>query len=145
VLDAGGSVERLETSRLLNEPELFAALARMVVSDGELHEKERKYLADFAKRRDIPEDRVKQIFATAVDSQQAIQLPEGRQQAVLFMDHLIRTALIDGRITSHESQLLRQVGEQLNWSPADLKHAIQRNRSHLYQQAKAVLRDQKNR
>ena len=46
-LNDSGEVERFETSRLLNEPELFAALVRMVVSDGELQDKERQFLTDF--------------------------------------------------------------------------------------------------
>jgi hypothetical protein len=139
-----GAVDRFVTSRLLNEPELFAALVRMVVSDGELHDKERKYLTDFGTRRGISKDRLKQIFASAVDSQQPIQVPEGKQ-GVLFMEHLIRAALLDGQITSHEKELLLQVSGQLNWAPADLKHAIQRARSDLFRQAKAVIRNQKKR
>jgi len=137
-----GEVDRFETSRLLNEPELFTALVQMVVSDGELHDKERKFLTDFGTRRGIPKDRLKQIFASAVDSQQPIHMPEGKQ-GVLFMDHLIRAALIDGRITSHENELLIKAGARINWAPADLKHAIQRTRSDLFRQAKEVLRSQK--
>jgi hypothetical protein len=142
VLNDSGEVERFETSRLLNAPELFTALVRMVVSDGELHDKERKFLTDFGTRRGIAKDRLKQIFAAAVDSQQPIQIPEGKQ-GVLFMDHLIRAALIDGQISSHENELLCQVGKQLNWAPADLKHAIQRTRNDLFRQAKTVLRAEK--
>lgn len=142
-MNAAGGVERLETDRFLNEPELLTALTRMVVVDGELHQKEREYLTDLATRRGVSRERLKQIFATAVDSQQPIQLPAGREQGIVFMDHLIRAALIDGRITSHELQLLRQVSQQLNWADADLKHAVARNRSKLYRQAKAVIKADK--
>ena len=143
-LNDSGEVERFETSRLLNEPELFAALVRMVVSDGELQDKERQFLTDFGTRCGITKDRLKQIFAAAVDGQQPIQIPKGKQ-GVLFMEQLIRAALIDGQITSQEKELLRQVGEQLNWGPVDLKHAIQRVRSDLFRQAKSVLRAEKKR
>ena len=138
-----GAIERFETDRFLNEPELLAALARMIASDGELHDKEKEYLTDLAKRRGVPMDRLKQIFSTAIADDQPIQLPQGREQANTFMDHLIRAALIDGRITGHEQKLLLQVCRQLEWEQADLKYAIARNRNKLYQQAKAVLRRRK--
>lgn len=136
----GGDVERLESDRLLNEPDLLAALARMIASDGELHAKEKEYLTDLARRRGVPMDRLKQIFSTATADDQPIQLPQGRAQANTFMDHLIRAALIDGRITRHEQTLLLRVCEQLDWERADLKYAVARNRNKLYQQAKKILR-----
>lgn len=139
-LNERGAIERFETDRLLNEPELLAGLARMVAVDGELHATEKEYLTDLARRRGVSTDRLKQIFSTAVADDQPVQLPDGPEQTRLFMDHLIRAALIDGRITRHEEQLLWQVGRQLNWEKADLKYAIARNRTKLYQQAKTVLR-----
>jgi hypothetical protein len=141
--DARDGAERFETDRLLSAPELLTALTRMIVSDGKLHKRERKYLTGLAKRRGVSMDRLKQIFAAATDGQQAIQLPQGRRQAMVFMDHLIYAALMDARITSHELQLLYRAGEQMNWAQADLKHAIARNRNKLYKQAKAVIREQK--
>ena len=56
------------------------------------------------------------------------------------MDHVIRAALIDGRITRQEQKMLAQVSKQLNWANVDLKMAIARNRGELYQQAKEILR-----
>ena len=115
----------------------------MIASDGELHAKEKHYLTDLAKRRGVPSDRLKQIFSTAVADEQPLQLPQGREQANAFMDHLIRAALIDGRITRHEQKLLLQVCQPLEWEQADLKYAIARNRNKLYQQAKTILRKSK--
>lgn len=139
-LNAAGGVERFENDRFLNEPELLAALAKMVASDGELDDKEKEYITDLAKRRGVPMDRLKQIFSAAIADDQPIQLPEAGDQARVFMDHLIRAALIDGRITGHEEQLLQRVSQQLKWAPADLKYAIARNRNKLYQQAKIILK-----
>jgi len=139
-LNAAGDLQRFENDRLLNDPELLAALARMVAADGELNDKEKQYITNLAKRRGIPMDRVRQILHTAADNDQPIQLPESNEQARAFMDHLIRAALIDGRITRQEEQLLLRASQQLDWAPADLKYAIARNRKKLYQQAKAIIR-----
>ena len=59
------------------------------------------------------------------------------------MDQLIRAALIDGRITRQEQQILLQVSMQFKWSKADLKYAIARNRTALFKQSKAIIRDAK--
>ena len=59
------------------------------------------------------------------------------------MDQLIRAALIDGRITRQEQQILLQVSTKLNWSKADLKIAVARNRSALFKQSKAIINQAK--
>lgn len=135
-----GAVDRLERDRLLNEPDLQVALARMVAVDGEIHEKEKQYLTNLLKRRGISLERINQVLTTADADEQPLPLPDNREQLQLFMDHLIRAALIDGRITGKEKRLLRRVCGQMGWSLGDLKAAIYRNREHLYKQARQVIR-----
>lgn len=135
--------ERLETERLVNAPELLVGLARMMMLDGQLHAQEQKYLLELAERHDVSQDRLKRIVATAQASDPPVQLPSGRAEAHHFMDHLVRAALIDGRITRNEKQLLARAGQQLDWTALDLKLAIARNRRDLYQQAKTILRSQR--
>ena len=135
----GLGVERLETDRLVNEPELLQSLARMVAADGQLHDKEREWLARFAQRRGVAGERFDEIIRAATDNQQDIELPTDPGQARSFMDHLIRAALIDGRIHSRERRLLRSAAAQIGWSAADLKLAIRRNRGELYRQAREII------
>lgn len=135
----GLGVERLETDRLVNEPELLQALVRMVAADGQLHDKERELLTQFARRRGIEPERFNEIVRAATDDQQDIELPSDPAQARSFMDHLIRAALIDGQIESRERRLLRSAADQMGWAEADLKLAIARSRRELYQQAKEII------
>lgn len=138
-----GGTERLEADRFLNEPELLTALSRLLAVDGELHEKEREHIIDLAERRGVDKDRLKTIFNTASSSDIPIRLPENRDQADLFMDHLLRAALVDGKVTRSEFNLLLQTAEQLGWSVADLKMAIARVRKELFQQAKQIIRQRR--
>lgn len=140
-----GVTERLETDRLLNEPELLSALSMILAADGELHAKEREFITDLAVRRGVPKERLKQIFAAAQAKDSQLTLPEEGAQARLFMDHLIRGALIDGRITRSEQKLLNQAAGQLGWSRADFNMAVARCRGELYQQAKQIIRQHRNR
>jgi len=140
IASVGKGDERMEMDRLLNEPELLAALAKLMVVDGELHEKEKKYLVELASRRGVSKARLKQIVSTAMADEQPIQLPDDSAQATSFMNHVIRAALIDGRITRQERKMLAQVSERLDWTDADLNMAIARNRGALYQQAQEILR-----
>jgi hypothetical protein len=134
---------RLEADRLLNEPELLAGLARVLMVDGELHEKERRYITELAERRGIPTPRMMMILATATSEEAPINVPQNLIQSKIFMDHLLRAALVDGRIRRVEFELLLQACQRIGWSAADLKLGINRIRKELYQQAKKIIRDQR--
>ncbi len=140
-----GGVKRLESDRLLNEPELLTALSRILTVDGELHEKERRHIINLAESRGVPRDRLKTIFETATAKEIPIVVPQNRQQASVFMDHLLRAALVDGQLTRTEYDLLLKAGQQMGWSATDLKMALARNRKQLYQQAKQIIRDRHRR
>lgn len=135
-----GGTERLEADRFLNEPELLTALSRILTVDGELHEKERAHIIDLAKRRGVGKEQLTKIFNTATSADIPIRLPENLGQANVFMDHLLRAALVDGKVTRTEFHLLLQTAQQIGWSTADVKMAIARIRKELFQQAKKIIR-----
>ena len=135
---------RLDSERLFNDPALLAAMAKLVMSDGELHPRERKLITKMANRRGVKGERLDHILATASAINDPIQVPKSPDLVRKFMDQLIRAGLIDGRITRQEQQILLLVGKQFNWSITDLKHAIARNRSDLFKQSKAIIRKAKN-
>lgn len=142
-LEQHGGDSRLEADRLLNEPELLAALARVLMVDGELHENERRYITELAESRGIPTPRMMMILATAASEEDPIDVPQDLGQGRVFMDHLLRATLIDGRIKRAEFKLLQKAGEQIGWSTADLKLGIVRIRTELYKAAKKSIRDQR--
>jgi hypothetical protein len=61
------------------------------------------------------------------------------------MDHLLRAALVDGKVTRSEERLLLQASEQIGWTSADLKIALARVRRELFQQAKSIIRELRKR
>jgi uncharacterized tellurite resistance protein B-like protein len=142
-LEQHGGDSRLEADRLLNEPELLAALARVLMVDGELHENERRYITELAESRGIPTPRMMMILATAASEEDPIDVPQDLAQGKAFMDHLLRATLVDGRIKRAEFKLLQKAGEQIGWSTADLKLGIVRIRTELYKAAKKSIRDRR--
>ncbi len=135
----------LDGDRSLNDPELLTALSRILTVDGELLEKERKHIISLAESRGVPKDRLKTIFATATSRDIPITLPQNLKQANVFMEHLLRAALVDGKVTRSEQKLLLQAGRQIGWSAADLKIALARIRKELYQQARKIVRARRRR
>jgi len=142
-IEADGGTERLEADRFLNEPELLTALSRILAVDGELHKKERDHIINLAERRGVGKEQLKKIFNTATSADIHIRLPENLGQANVFMDHLLRAALVDGKVTRSEFQLLLQTAQQIGWSTADVKMAIARIRKELFQQAKQIMRQRR--
>lgn len=141
--NATETVEGRESGRLTNASELLTALARLITVDGELHEKEQKHMIAMAKTRGVSKERLQSVMATATSRKIPLSLPRNRQQANVFMDHLLRAALVDGQVTRSERELLLKAGEQMGWTRADLKMALARIRGELYQQARRILRDRK--
>ena len=62
----------------------------------------------------------------------------------MFIDHLVRAALIDGRVTRKEFKLLLKAGGQLGRGPDELKAVITRNRKELYEQARQIIRKRRH-
>ena len=120
---------------------LLSALAHMAMVDGELHEKEKQFLMKAARRRSIPAERAERIIESAGNG--TLSVPSDDKQAKPFMDELICSALMDGRIAKQERELLMNAARQCNWVEADLKMAIRKNQAKLYQEAKAALRAKK--
>lgn len=133
----------LEADGFQYEPELLAALARVLMIDGELHEKERQHITELAKRHGIRDERLKTILATATSKDVTINVPQSREQGKMFMDHLLCAALIDGKVKRVEYELLLQVGQQIGWSAADVKLGLARVRLELYQQARKIIRNRR--
>ncbi len=138
-----GGVERLEADRFLNEPGLLTALARMLTVDGELADTEREHITALAKRRGVTDERLQAIFATAASDESPFTLPTEQAHGRIFMEHLLRAALVDGKVTSAERTLLQKAATQIGWSEADLRLALARVRKELYQQARTILRARK--
>ncbi|MEM0927615.1 MAG: hypothetical protein AAGJ83_16330, partial [Planctomycetota bacterium] len=144
-IESLGGVERLESDRFLNEPELLVSLCRLVSSDGKIDPKEQELIMSMAKKRGVTDERLKQIFASAAASDTDIELPHDPREANVYMDHLLRGAMIDGQVTRSEFHLLRQASKKLNWSDADLKLALKKTRRELHQQSRQIIRDHKAR
>lgn len=136
----GSGIDRFESDRLQNEPELLAALVKILTIDGQLHEKERAHIIRLAESRGVPKNRLKSIFETAVADDTDVAVPTDPVQGQLFMDHLLRAALVDGKVSRSEFDLLVKAGLQIGWSPADVKMGLARIRKELYQQAKSIVR-----
>ena len=136
----GPGVERLEEDRFVNEPELLVALARMVTVDGLLHDSERQYLAQLAKRRGVSASRLNAILSSVEDSEQPVLLPRNEREAATFVDHLVRAALVDGYITRRERALLVRAADSIGWGETQLNAAIDLSREQLYRQAKKILK-----
>ena len=145
LIQAKGGVERLEADRFLNEPELLMALSKMVTVDGTLHRKEKDLILKLAERRGLTNKRLKTIFDTAIADDIPISLPKNSKQAAVFMDHLLRAALVDGQVTRKEKRLLTKASADLGWATADLKMALGRVRRELYKQAKSVIQERRRR
>ena len=144
-IEEHGGVERLEADRFRNKPELLTTLSRILTVDGQLHEKERQHILDLAKRRGVPRDSLKSIFATATSQEIPIILPRNRREANAFMDHLLRAALVDGKVTRSELALLVRASASIGWVAADVKIALARVRKELFKQAKTIIRERRNR
>lgn len=135
---------RFAAEALGNHVELLSATARMLWADGELHDRERRDFLDFAQRHGVSEQRAERLLDSArgdetSDSPSLAGLPDDPAEARLWMDRLVRAALIDGRLDRHERRLLKRIGAEAGWSAADLNLSVRRNQATLYRQAKRTL------
>ena len=121
----------------------LAVLSRVVLADGELHPKERKALKRLGKRWGLTSTQMQAAFETAAADNIDLPVPNNPLESAGYLRQLIRISLSDGRINSQEKRLLIDYGKRMDYSPADVRHAIAREQKQMYQHARQLQRQRK--
>jgi hypothetical protein len=122
------------------DPQLsLAVLARVMLADG-MTPAERNALVRMGGRRGLTEAQVLEFVNQASSSEVDLPVPANPAQARACLSELITAMLVDGNISRAEQRLLATYAQRIGLSMADVKLAINRERSRSYQQAREALR-----
>jgi uncharacterized tellurite resistance protein B-like protein len=148
------AVARFDASRITSEavsgiqrtalvpPDLvLSAMVSAMYSDGEVDEREMADLAAFARARNIPDEQLRQMIASAASGEDILPRPQDPSQAREILSAMARMILADGKVTREEQALLTSFGESMGLVAADVKMVLSQQRKHLYQQAKTTIRE----
>ena len=94
----------------------FVGMARVALADQQLDDKERKFLQSWAGRRDLSEDDVARLLASAEQETAETGVRSGEDLGVL-----IRLALADQHVSAYELKKLFQAGKQLGYTPKEVR------------------------
>lgn len=126
--------------------ELLRWTIAMSLADGYIDTKEMNMVKDFAKKRDIPEDRLQSIiseFKAVPDPFAHVTQTSKISADQELMRHIARVALADGKLTAEEIDMLKAVGSKIGMSDIDVNMLLKRERKAIFQEAKDILRNMK--
>ncbi|MDD3148002.1 MAG: TIM44-like domain-containing protein [Candidatus Riflebacteria bacterium] len=120
--------------------------AAMMLADGQIDQQEMDMLNGVARQRDVSAAKLQEIITelkaqtdpVAYVLQISIQPADGE-----LMRHLARMALADGKLTHEEKAMLYKVGKQISLTAPDIDLLLKRERTNLYQEAKAAIAQSK--
>jgi uncharacterized tellurite resistance protein B-like protein len=118
--------------------DLLAWAAALVRADGTFTQRERRALEHLADRIELPRERVDELIEYGrSDSGPS---PRNAEEARAWFELLVEVALADGHLARPERAFLREAGEHLGLSHADVRHVIGAVRLRLFQESRAAAR-----
>jgi uncharacterized Zn finger protein (UPF0148 family)/uncharacterized tellurite resistance protein B-like protein len=120
-----------------NEAIIGCSVAVMLI-DGNISEKENNILQNMAKKRGISQEKLNSITATIQEHGLHIPNPKTKNEALEFLKCMVRMCLADGKITSQEKQLIKQLVIKMDYTDIDIEQMIKKERTQLYKDAKEV-------
>jgi len=122
---------------------MLAVLARVATSDGHVDEKERTALKRLASHSRLTDAELDRVLETARQTDIDLPVPESPQEARECLRQIIHVCLTDGSFSRQEKQLVVDFANQLDYTVADVKMMIAREKRNLYQTAKRMRRERK--
>jgi uncharacterized tellurite resistance protein B-like protein len=95
---------------------LFDQMIKMATADGELSDKESRFLRRWATQAGIPQERMFEMLRAATEADAVVTPPD---RAAL--EQMIALALADGAISAREMRMIQRMGETLGMSRAAVR------------------------
>jgi uncharacterized tellurite resistance protein B-like protein len=124
-------------SKFDNETIMSCTVAVMLI-DGNIDDKENKLLQKMAANRKVTPERLNSIIESVKEHGLHIPNPKSRDEAHEFLKCMVRMCLADGKVTSQEKQLIKQLVSRMNYTDIDIDLMIKKERNSLYKAAKQV-------
>ncbi len=115
-------------------------LVKVMLADGEIDDEEEALLVDYAASRDIPHSQLQEMVDSVHAGTFQTAEPRSPQEARAWLTAMASMALADGSVSKEEEAALTQLGQRLDYSPADIKQIIRKARAQLYRESKQQLR-----
>ncbi len=133
------AIDGIERAALVPPELLLSSMVKAMYADGEVDEKEMKYLSSFAEKRNIKSDQLTEIINTVKSGQDTLPAPGDQGEARQILAAMARMVLADGKLTGNEKNLLQSFGESQGLVWADVKLIISQQKAMLYIEAKRAI------
>ncbi len=126
-------------SKFDNESIVSCAVAIML-SDGIIDDKEQVLLEKMASSKGVSPQKLAMIIKTVQEKGLHIPNPETAEAAQEFLKCMVRMCLADGKITSSEQLMLKNLVSKMGYSDIDINLIVKKERSKLYSKAKNIIK-----
>ncbi|MBF0546368.1 MAG: TIM44-like domain-containing protein [Candidatus Riflebacteria bacterium] len=107
-------------------------MAAMMIADGVVSPSELEALQEFAKKQKIPAEKLDEILKAAEAGEALPELPKDLDQIRTMVKQLISMALVDGKVSPEEFQMLRSAGKNAEISDYEINQMIAQEKKRLH-------------
>ena len=117
---------------------IVSCCAAVMMIDGEISDDESKLLPILAANHNISQERLDMLINSVKEHGLHIPAPKSKEEAQEFLKCMVQMCLIDGKVTSKEKQLIKQLMSKTGYTDIDLNLMIKRERTEMYKIAKQI-------
>ena len=132
------NIDNTQTLSKFDNETIMACTSALMLIDGNIDEKENKLLGKMAVNRGISSEKLNSIVESVKEHGLHIPNPNSREEAHEFLKCMVKMCLADGKITTQERQLMKQLLSKMNYKDIDIDQMIKKERNTLYKSAKQL-------
>jgi uncharacterized tellurite resistance protein B-like protein/predicted nucleic acid-binding Zn ribbon protein len=126
------------TLSTVDNESILACAAGLMLADGHIDDKEMALLTDMSTAKGVSEKKLQQIINSVSQGTLEVPQPESPEVAQEFLRSMVLMCLVDGKVSSAERVLLKQLVSNMGYSDIDIDQMIKKERNSLYIQAKKI-------
>ncbi len=119
---------------------IISCAAAIMLSDGEIDEREQTLLEQMAYSKGVSQQKLAMIVKTVQERGLDIPCPQSTEAAKEFLRCMVRMCLADGKISSSEQVMLKNLVSKMGYTDIDVNMMINKERSKLYSHARTVIK-----
>lgn len=106
--------------------------AKTAAADGEISDRERRFLNQFAEKSGVPNHAVEEMISQALDGTLATAEPVDRRMAKQWIGDIAQVAMLDGKIADEEKSVLKELGRRVGFTNSDINLVLAKRRAAVH-------------
>ncbi|MCH2176808.1 MAG: TIM44-like domain-containing protein [Lentisphaeria bacterium] len=120
--------------------DIMVWMIHIMLSDGEIDNKEMDLIQDYALKSNIAQNQVEQFIQGVQNGHLEFRAPVDQEESRIWLEEMAAIALADGKISQEEKKAMLALGKKVGYTQYDIMHIINKKRKTIYQEVREAER-----